>query len=271
MSSDGSSTPPPPPPEGSAPPPPEGSPPPEGAMNRIIALMSQDKISAGLWITRMITIISTCNFFLPILGGNPISWFQRALVSSAATSALRLHQRLPNFQLSREFFGRLLSEDSAHYLFYCMIFVTNTAITMTLVPVFLFAVLHTQSYTKKLLDAVGPNSLMIIRNLLNKLAFHQVSLLRFIACNEIFLMPAIFFMIFMGQSSLLMPFIYYRFLTLRYASHRNPYCRQLFYELRMTTEQLVMNARCPEAVRSISHKAIAFISRLAPPVQPQPQ
>lgn len=28
-----------------------------------------------------------------------------------------------------------------------------------------------------------------------------------------------------GQGSLLLPFIYYRFLTLRYTSRRNPYCR----------------------------------------------
>lgn len=162
---------------------------------------------------------------------------------------------------------------------------------------------------------MGPNSLMFIRNLLDKLGSNQQNILKFIACNEIFLMPATVFMLFRynlftwiflwpvahnigilnqsehivlwfsflqlwyeqyfsfitstrfhhkwvmvcksswnltllnlissinvfvhfivleiphvfsfysGQGSLLLPFIYYRFLTLRYTSRRNPYCR----------------------------------------------
>lgn len=159
------------------------------------------------------------------------------------------------------------------------------------------------------LQSMGPNSLMFVRNLLDKLGSNQQNILKFIACNEIFLMPATVFMLFRysfsawilwdlnlwqlnsfwfpflqlgqsfsfirrtafitfivnvfwhtnhletsplqtyyqdwmyyslfillywqfhifflfsGQGSLLLPFIYYRFLTLRYTSRRNPYCR----------------------------------------------
>ena len=64
--------------------------------------------------------------------GNPHSSYQRALLSSAATSALRVHQRMPPFQLSKEYFGRLFLEDSAHYLFYSLIFVTSTPLTSIL-------------------------------------------------------------------------------------------------------------------------------------------
>ena len=68
--------------------------------------------------------------------GNPYSSYQRALVASAATSALRVHQRMPQFQFNREYFGRLFQEDSAHYLFYSLIFVTNTPLTSILFKVF---------------------------------------------------------------------------------------------------------------------------------------
>jgi hypothetical protein len=37
-------------------------------------------------------------------------------MANAATSALRLHQRVPSVQLSRQFLAGLLLEDSAHYL-----------------------------------------------------------------------------------------------------------------------------------------------------------
>ena len=53
-------------------------------------------------------------------------------MANAATSALRLHQRLPNVQFSREFLGRMLLEDSAHYLFYSILFLYNAPITSIL-------------------------------------------------------------------------------------------------------------------------------------------
>lgn len=237
------------------------------ASQRVMGLMSNNKVEAALWLTRISTIVFTVAFILPFLG-NPSSCYQRALISNAATSALRLHQRLPNFQLSREFFGLLFLEDSAHYLFYSLIFVSNYPVTMVVVPVFLFALLHAQKYTKQILDAVGPGSMGLVRNLVSKLDTNQQNILRFIACNEIFLMPAIVFMLFMGQASLLLPFIYYRFLTLRYGSRRNPYCRQLFYELRVATESVCASASCPAFIRNLSFKVIGLVAKLAPATQP---
>lgn len=52
------------------------------------------------------------------------------------------------------------------------------------------------------LQSVGPNSLMFIRNLLDKLASNQQNILKFIACNEIFLMPATVFMLFRQEPSI---------------------------------------------------------------------
>jgi hypothetical protein len=43
---------------------------------------------------------------------------------------------------------------------------------------------------------MGPNSLPFVRNFLNKLTANQQNILKFIACNEIFLMPATVFMLF---------------------------------------------------------------------------
>lgn len=64
--------------------------------------------------------------------GYPNSYYQKALLSNGVTSALRLHQRVPNFQFSREYLGRLFLEDSAHYLFYSLIFVTGPSVSSIL-------------------------------------------------------------------------------------------------------------------------------------------
>lgn len=46
------------------------------------------------------------------------------------------------------------------------------------------------------LKARSSNSLPFLRNLLEKLNANQQNILKFIACNEIFLMPATVFMLF---------------------------------------------------------------------------
>ncbi|KAF6133388.1 transmembrane protein 33 [Phyllostomus discolor] len=137
---------------------------------------------------------------------------------------------------------------------------------VSIFPVLLFSLLHAATYTKKVLDAKGSNSLPLLRSMLDKLSANQQNILKFIACNEILLMPATVFMLFSGQGSLLQPFIYYRFLTLRYSSRRNPYCRTLFNELRIIVEHIIMKPSCPLFVRRLCLQSIAFISRLAPTV-----
>ncbi|NP_001187470.1 transmembrane protein 33 [Ictalurus punctatus] len=240
-------------------------PPPPPPQTGPAQFLLSNKLETAMWLSRLFTVYCSIMFILPLLG--PIAaanFYQRALLANALTSALRLHQRLPRFQLSRAFLSQALQEDSCHYLLYSLILVNSYPITMSIFPVFLFSLLHATTYTKKVLDTMGPDSLLFVRNFLNKLTANQQNILKFIACSEIFLMPATVFMLFSGQGSLLQPFIYYRFLTLRYASRRNPYCRTLFTELRILLEHFVMKPACPAFFRRMYLNSIAFISRLAP-------
>lgn len=232
----------------------------------VLTFMMSKKIESALWATRIFTVVCTFLFFLPIIGGSPYGFYQRALISNAATSALRLHQRLPNFQLNRQFFGMLFAEDSCHYLIYSLVFMNSYPLTMSLIPIFLYALLHACNFTIQILNVMGPQSLQFVRNMITKLKTQETSILRFIACTEIFIFPAVFLMTFTGKCSIFLPVIFYRFLLLRYSSRRNPYCRTLFYELRLTVEYLCNKPQCPAVVRNIFTKAIAFISRLAPTV-----
>ena len=93
-------------------------PPPPQAPRGISAFVTSHKIEMGLWLTRLMTIGFTFNYFFPFFpfSGDPISSYYKALMANAATSALRLHQRVPTVQLSRQFFAGLLLEDYAHYM-----------------------------------------------------------------------------------------------------------------------------------------------------------
>ncbi|XP_041121604.1 transmembrane protein 33-like [Polyodon spathula] len=241
----------------------ERSPPPQrgGSVQFLLA----NKLETAMWLSRLFTVYCSVLFILPFLGlQEAANFYQRALLANALTSALRLHQRLPHFQLSRAFLALALLEDSCHYLLFSLIFVNSYPVTMSIFPVFLFSLLHATTYTKKVLNAMGPSSLAFVRTFLDKLATNQQSILKFIACNEIFLMPATVFMLFSGQGSLIQPFIYYRFLSLRYSSRRNPYCRTLFTELRILIEHITMKPACPVFLRRMCLNSIALVSRLAP-------
>ena len=52
----------------------------------------------------MATLMFTVGYVLPLFG-NPYNSYYKALMASAATSALRLHQRLPQVQFNRQFLG----------------------------------------------------------------------------------------------------------------------------------------------------------------------
>lgn len=75
------------------------------------------------------------NMFVLVFSRRPVAaanFYQRALLANALTSALRLHQRLPHFQLSRAFLSHALQEDSCHYLLYSLILVNSYPITSIL-------------------------------------------------------------------------------------------------------------------------------------------
>ena len=83
---------------------------------------------------------------------------RKVLIANAATSALRLHQRLPRFQMTAAFLNQLVAEDSCHYLLYSVIFLAAYPITLVLVPLALFATLHVAFSALTLLDKTGNRS-----------------------------------------------------------------------------------------------------------------
>lgn len=87
-----------------------------------------------------------------IIFRNSQSAFYKVLMANAATSAFRLHQRLPRIQMTKEFLAHLLAEDSCHYLFFSLIYLYVSPVLLILFPVVLFAVLHSASYSLTLLD-----------------------------------------------------------------------------------------------------------------------
>ncbi|CAF3411338.1 unnamed protein product [Rotaria socialis] len=227
----------------------------------LMNVLMERKTDTVLLLSRLATIVFTLLYILPFFrsSADPNVYYTKALLSSAVTSILRLRQRISTFQLSREFLLNLIREDSAHYLMYSFLFLTGSPMTIVLIPITTYALLHSSSFLAQILTDYPA-----IKSYLDRITEKHAHLLRFVALNEIILMPLLILSIFAARSNLLLIFMYYRFLTLRYTSHRNPYTRTLFYELRQRTEYLCSQPSCPAIVSRICYTAITFINRLAP-------
>jgi hypothetical protein len=225
----------------------------------LINTLLEHKVDAVLLLSRLATIFFTIMYIIPFFHSESNVYYTKTLLSSIVTSALRLHQRLPNFELSRQFLFNLFREDSAHYLMYSFLFLSGTPMTIVLIPLATYAILHSSSFITQFII-----NFPAIKQLFIRITENQVSLLRFVALNEIVLMPILILSIFVSRSNLLLIFMYYRFLTLRYTSQRNPYTRNLFYEIRQSVEYLCNKPACPPIITRFIYSIIGFINRLAP-------
>lgn len=239
-----------------APPPP---PPPPASAPSPLNMLLERKTDAVLLLSRLATLFFTLMYFLPLFRGEGQVYYSKALLSAIVTSVLRLRQRLPAFQFSREFLFYLIREDSAHYLLYSFLFLSSVPMTIVLIPPTTYAILHSCSFISQLYG-----SYPIVQRICGKVIDHQINLLRFAALNEILLMPVLILSIFVVRSNFLLIFMYYRFLTLRYTSQRNPYTRTLFSELRQTADYLCSRPSCPPIITRLCGNTIAFIERLRP-------
>ena len=149
--------------------------------------------------------------------------------------------------------------DDSNSLMYSFLFLSGSSMTIVLIPITTYALLHSCSFLAQILTNYPS-----IKQLLDRVTENHSNLLRFVALNEIVLMPILILSIFVARSNLLLIFMYYRFLTLRYSSHRNPYTRTLFGELKASVEYLCNKPACPAIVRRICYSSISFINRLAP-------
>lgn len=235
--------------------------------------LMQDRSATVLWLIRLYIVVSTFLYIVPLMGPDVSrNSYKRVLLGSAAISALRLHQRLPGIEFSMVFARRLMVEDSLHYLLYSVLFLMAGSATMVLSPIFLFALMHASSYTKKVLNASGSNGALAqkLHQYINKLTNSEMQrqIFLFVATNEIVVFVVSILMVISGQASMLVPFFYYRFLQLRYTSQRNPYSRMAFEQFRVAIIQLSNHPKCPGFARNLLISIISLAARLAPAAAP---
>uniref|UniRef100_A0A915D2B7 Transmembrane protein 33 n=1 Tax=Ditylenchus dipsaci TaxID=166011 RepID=A0A915D2B7_9BILA len=224
----------------------------------ILEYIKTNRNEALCFCLRLATIYFSFVYIVPFFSiSTQKNAYVKSFVSAAATNAFRLHQRMResnNPIFSRVFLSEIMFEDSAHYLFYCLMFALSTPVTMALVPITLYALLHGLNFSLKSATELGYGSAPVVVQA-TQLKTQQVTgnILSTIACAEIAIFPIFIAMIF-GKANLFFPFIYYRFISMRYMSRRNPYTRETFANIKLSLFSLANSARCPMIVKNMIFK-----------------
>ncbi|KAL0272718.1 UNVERIFIED_CONTAM: hypothetical protein PYX00_005581 [Menopon gallinae] len=220
------------------------------------------KVDFILWALRVCTVCFTIGHFIPFW--NPHVSYYKVLVINVIISALRLRQRLPQIFFTRTQLSELVMEDSFHYLSYSIIFFITAPVTLALLPILLFSLLHSASYSLTLLDKLGPNSVWPARIFISLVELQSRTILRLISVTEIILMPLTIIFSLMGRAVFFIPVMYYLFLLLRYSSRRNPYTRNMFHEMRLGLESTANKPETPPILRNILLMIVNYACQLHP-------
>jgi|UniRef100_A0AC35FNC6 hypothetical protein len=236
----------------------------------IVDFVKQNAMDTICFVLRILTIFFAIQYHLPTTDQEYTkSVYFKAFAAGAATNALRLYHRLKGVNVpivSQQFLQTAMAEDSAHYLLYCITFPMSTPVAMALIPIVFYAFFNSIPFLSKMAQETGYGTNAIVQKLADFRLQQADNILGLIACAEIFNFPIFFAMIFTGRGNIFFPVLYFRFLTLRYASRRNPYTRIAFASLKQSLNQVAASPRCPAVIRTIIFKSIGVVERFAPPV-----
>lgn len=231
--------------------------------------MAARKLATSMLVLRIYVLILTVQYVFFATGFNMDPFYHRVLLANAVVCCMRLHQRVPSFKLNRKNLALMMEEDSAQYLLYSIAFLTSTPVTIVLMPLVVFALLHACSFLRQVFDVHGVNSYPFLRKIINSVAKNQTWFYRFVAGVEIVIFPTLFLMVIAGKPAYFALAIYYKLLHFRYLSKRNPYSRIMFYEMSIKLKQYASDSSCPGFVKMFIYKVISVVSKLAPALPKQ--
>lgn len=224
------------------------------------------KIDAGVWLSRLGTVGFSA-FTLFALGfGNPWGCYKRALLCNAASCSLCLHQNLQNVHFSEDFFNVLLMDDFFHYLLFSLTFLFSQHSVLVLLPLALYNLCNSAHYSMEVLNKLGEGTSAAGRFIRSIPEQYENDILKLIAWTEVIVMPLLLVMLVTGYGTLWEPFMYYHFLSLRYAARTGSYTREVFHELKLAVESYANSPSLPDIIRQFLHNMISVISQLSPMV-----
>ncbi|KAN0040087.1 hypothetical protein ACTA71_011972 [Dictyostelium dimigraforme] len=206
----------------------------------------------GAWVIAQTSVI----FFtlLYFISGNPY-FFYKALLGATIAYSIPIFNTFEGRTPDRALAAQLVQNENAQFVFYCMIFYfLGSASLVYLLPNFIYSFFH-------MLKLLIPYTSRVpfIKNLLEKLNSFNSKAIDFAISIEINIVLIAFFSIFSSFSNILLVFIYFRYLKLRYQFSQK--IKSKVNEYSQMVDQLSAHPSCPAFIRNTVPKIKMVLSR----------
>ncbi|KAM9958113.1 hypothetical protein ACTFIW_013089 [Dictyostelium discoideum] len=206
----------------------------------------------GAWVIAQISVILFTLFYF--ISGNPY-FFYKALLGATIAYSIPIFNTFEGRKPDRALAAQLVQDENAQFVFYCMIFYfLGSSSLVYLLPNFIYSFFH-------MLKIVIPytSSVPFIKNLLEKVNSTNAKAIDFAISVEINIVLIAFFGIFSSFSNILLVFIYFRYLKLRYQFSQK--IKSKINEYSQMVDQLSAHPSCPTFIRNIIPKIKMVLSR----------
>lgn len=206
----------------------------------------------GAWVIAQISVILFTLFYF--ISGNPY-FFYKALLGATIAYSIPIFNTFEGRKPDRALAAQLVQDENAQFVFYCMIFYFfGSSSLVYLLPNFIYSFFH-------MLKIVIPyaSSVPFIKNLLEKVNSTNAKAIDFAISVEINIVLIAFFGIFSSFSNILLVFIYFRYLKLRYQFSQK--IKSKINEYSQMVDQLSAHPSCPTFIRNIIPKIKMVLSR----------
>ncbi|KAK5580462.1 hypothetical protein RB653_000479 [Dictyostelium firmibasis] len=206
----------------------------------------------GAWVIAQISVI----FFtlLYFISGNPY-FFYKALIGATIAYSIPIFNTFEGRTPDRALANQLVQNENAQFVFYCMIFYfLGSASLVYLLPNFIYSFFH-------VLKLLIPYTARVpfIKNLLEKINSYNTKAIDFAISIEINIILIAFFSIFSSFSNILLVFIYFRYIKLRYQFSQK--IKSKVNEYSQMADQLSTHPSCPSFIRNTIPKIKMILSR----------
>eukprot|EP01135_Chromosphaera_perkinsii_P006561 Nk52_evm3s545 gene=Nk52_evmTU3s545 len=223
----------------------------------------QQKLPSIWWLAHIFLLLNAAAYMVMPMSAFSIDCYRRAFKGGLVSYAISIFQRHGQPQMSQLYLQRVTSDESFHFLLYCVVFLTSAPLTMVLIPVCVYSLFHFTQHAKHIATLALPTQTSLRQKIVGYLSLldgQRDMLGSFAAYVEVFILPTLVIQwLFFGHTGFLTLIIYAQFLHGRYVV--SVYSRAAFHSINIEIEKFMNGPMCPTFIRNGYLKAVAMLQQ----------
>jgi len=187
-------------------------------------------------------------------------FYYLALKASIVASALYGARTFGSPSLTKEYFGRIVADETFHYLFSSFILLSARPMLVALLPTACRSLIFSSRALSMVLPKFAPALHSRVDKYLKMVTERQNELGDWASQMEVLFFLVVLLQLIGPDRNLLLLFLWFQYLRVRYMISGS--CQRAFMSVRMGADKIFLHPRCPALVTNIYHKVVGVLSNL---------